>query len=388
MPRYTPSPRQVSTARNQRLRTPVEQGVAYYEERKRKETDIAIEASGIDAILYPFIRAGRRCTCQSGAPLLDKKGNLSNDQLNNFFNNADELDKEEEELESRAVEPVGRGSANDLKRRKSFRAGDVDFDQTMVVDDPLTDEDETDIDDDDELRFDEEFMGDDFLESGGNTCGVCLSTGYIKGYSIYRGYHLLLTVGDQVGMSDFRVNTIASPYSFALASTDVDGGYVDFNMIVPKGGNLFSYRLMNNTEEIKGFTLATVVTDVTTPVASLADLADGLPHILRVTCDEEFTHFEANFDCQGVRVRIDFPQVDVATFSKSLTGDDSPDIEVSVPSYVSNIGKHSLIRDFKYNRVWYVTSSRPQLNSKGDTVIFIELTARLIQPQEVFNGIL
>lgn len=382
MPRYRKTLAPRTRARNSPIVESASKARVFFSSRSRHETDNAIKASGITARVYLSKRAGVKCTCfGKETTVLDLDGNLPDAVLEGLFS-------PDTAPIAPKPEPTKDETYDDLDGNNTFSMVDdtpevisIDSDGVATTEPVTVNADGFSVDQDDFIEYLEDDMG--FTSESANRCGVCFGIGWVGGYSLFRGNRQVLAVGTENSMTGSTyINKDVSPHKFSAEG--LDEVTVAFQMTVPYGAKIISYKLVNNTDIIPEEDYSAFVVDrVENPVMTMDTLATGRPILLRIKSNEEFTHLELSYNTQGVNIPVDIEQLSTGAFSKSFS-DSDVEGTMHIHSDVQQLTKHSILKDSKYGRMWYVKNVTPHQQNTTSEVITWSADVRLIQPHEIF----
>jgi hypothetical protein len=352
MPRVftnTPASQTRDTPMNDRAVKPaVHHSIPHYAQMEKKRTLNALEAGQISATLYFFRKAGVKCTCNDKTPLLTSEGQLTQPSITQMlFTGA-------------------------TASKPKFTTDDLDLDNNLQID---LDDPNDDID----MELRPLLVGYD-----ANACGCCYGSGYIGGFDIARHFFTsLATPSYIVAKNKMVIDSSTSPHSFV---PDDDTAYVQFRLVIPQGSTFVTFRLMDNTDVIAYPDYEVQYQNGNSNWVSTIDLSPlniGQPVDIRIMTDKTFTHFELLFSLNQAPIYIDFPQLQSSDLEKNLQGD-VLETEMYLGPDAVGITKYSVLYDHKYKRLWELHMMTPHLSGtdRRETV-FIDATARLIQPQEL-----
>lgn len=293
--------------------------------------DTALLASGYTGLIFVAKNSGIECTCAKTTSLLTEDGGLKPTSIDRITQNL-----------------------YNSPERITFHATDIEpakLDPEEWDEEPL--DGEVDL---------TTYTG--FFQT---RCGCCYGTGFVGGFDLIDGYHNCFQTPLE---TDFTAQLSVNPNRYS------GGTYATFLICIPvinRETHVFGLRLWNKDETIdpKHF--------------SYNDLKGGFEEILEIKTQHDFTHVEIQIT-PITASPINFPQVP-EEFLLDARGD-KQNTTFYLPSGVA-LTRFSLIREFRYNRVWQVVQVIPHYDTIDNRkhLIYQSAECRLAMQEELINSI-
>lgn len=242
--------------------------------------------------------------------------------------------------------------------------------------------DDSDMDLDDDLNIAGEDDADaptqDAVYASSADCGICYKTGYVPGYAAYGFERRLFTTHSIIDSRGYTTDVTTAPHT--LQRVDPHGGYIEFDLEVPKYFQELLVSVRNN-REILSDTLFDALGSPLMFTAVKAAAGGILP--IRVQA-QEFTHVVIEFDLGTERTLANLAQqqktIDWTLFSTL------GNIQIVLPMTIQNVSASDVIyvpsraTSFKITDVAYLTTSR-------DKNLDWSVSTRVLQPQEALGRV-
>jgi hypothetical protein len=372
----------------------------------------ALAVNGFESIFYSRMTSGRRCTCTYAHPSVDDPSLAQ--QGNKFFTESGAATPEGlqtmlQDSDFQILDYRSRRQATDLKKptkvisvnhegkvsRGEFKhSGNLDDDEATYVD---TNEDTSPFDNLDggletELNLGDEVIGPDGSITTGNSCGICYGTGYVGGFSMFRGVKITLDATTPVfNAKGFLVRSDLFPNAFE--SHDSAEAWVEFTTILPRSTvSVESIKLVDKNKALwSGFALE--ISNTLDPTwrrvaqSNLAYYCNGKPSKIRVhTIDTQapfkFTHVEIQLLLSSDPTYIDFPHLSKTSDQSVLESIDS--VSLNFTPEIPLVQAYDVVYDRVFNKLWRITSAEETID-RIQNVHGHGANARLIQAHEVLN---
>lgn len=296
----------------------------------------AFRVQGFECIHYSRLQSGIKCSCKSGTKLVQAKlgddGQVDVGTINKVLTgearfgigayNPMSPDAEFEDVDNFHDAETSPHNAMNQWLGDLRKAGPDNGVNNLITDQPLSTETGEFSPD-----FDELFRSID-LDAIGLTdvsCPLCFGSGYIGGFSPFRGWRQVIGAQDLSTTSTLDLTT--NPISMRP-------GTHQFMMTLPHGAVILDvFRAMNGDEVIPA-----QITIDGTPLTTQRMLSffDGQPHLIQVQTEYPMTHFEAQAGLSTEPVYFEFPKrgktQDIALLERSepfqiMMSPDCPQIE-------------------------------------------------------------
>lgn len=215
---------------------------------------------------------------------------------------------------------------------------------------------------------------EDNLLHGSNTkCGICYRRGITPSYTAIGKSRYVLTPFDIVNIDGYFIDRAISPHTFIK---QIDTGFTEFTVTVPKYFKHVIYSVRNNTEELFGCKL--YLTDGTEITKAVLDLYKGQEMTFRVT-DDEFTHAVLEFDLGMPKVQGNLSGESIALNYRQL--DSNTTFTVILPPTLPKVSNEDVLIIPERSLALKVTNVVPKQTATRKLLEW-EATARVIQPTE------
>ncbi|QBX06509.1 hypothetical protein H1O16_gp096 [Burkholderia phage BcepSaruman] len=344
----------------------------------------AFRPQGIESILYTKLTNGRPCTCQARRKringLLNEEGKASIGAINQMISGALEFNVTAYNQNRKVPEGQSSPNAPDNKYQGVFDVA-VHPDNAENLDDiPFADLiNGNGFGDNGPVQAEtvEEAIGD--LDAGmmghsDNSCPICFGSGYIGGYTPFRGHRQVLTCTDVQVRDGGVMDTLARPLA-------VDATGFDVRVVLPRGAILVdALRVWNDTEPTPArFTVDSV------PIRSaqhFMQFCDGRQHILGASGFTRFTHLELQFGLSAESVYFEFPKRPSGNNTALLEKDEPFNIIMS-PN-CPRADTEDIIVERQFGKALIVQNTNPW-NTRERNILGWEAMVRVTQPQEIFR---
>lgn len=331
----------------------------------------AFRVQGIRSCIYHHLNSGIICSCQGKNKKinerLDKDGKAPVGLINNILQGGD-YGIYQYNTRTKDGIPNGDSRAEDLGEEYPFIASDPDSDvysMSGFVNEDDTDEPDTSLD---------EMIGEYDVNAFGLTdvsCPICYGTGFVGGYSLFRGYRKVIPCEDFKISGELHIEN--SPFSAYVETLSCE-------VVLPKGAvGVDAFRLLNNQTVLYGLCIDTI------PISYPVILAkcDGKKHILTASFSQpqEVTHIEIQLNLSNESSYIELPKLnktgdrnllDSTSPFQILLSPDVPYIDTTDIIVESMWGKALLVQDYTW------------MNTRNRQMFGYEINVRPIQPAELY----
>lgn len=311
----------------------------------------AFRVQGIRSCIYNHHTSGEVCSCQKKLKKINtrlgKDGKASVGMINQLLQGG-----------KYDIAPYG----------KSFD----DFDEPFIEDNPVN-----------PIPDENGFVGtvDNFLESFDDDglgltdvfCPICFGTGFVGGYSLFRGFRKVITVENFEKMEgEIRFET--SPFSAFVTM-------ISAQVVLPKGAvSVDAFRLLNGKEQLNHCIL---LDGKEISYQYILACCDGKEHTISCCFEEPtiITHLEIQLNLSEESSYIELPKLQKSGNRSILDSTDnfqiilSPDVPQIEPTDIiieSMWGKALMVQD----KTW--------MNTRNRQMFGYEINVRVIQPAELF----
>ena len=230
-----------------------------------------------------------------------------------------------------------------------------------------------------------------------HACGICFSTGYTQGYSMFNGKRIIL---DTSGELPFTLNgAIQVPDTYPRAINTAINGSVVWKVELPTWTNgWLQLSIRNNMQPAVGCVLEYSSTWPATTWAPLTlDALSSTDGTQRIWSIRVRKNPNASFNDQGV-----FTHAEIFVLLGNQVYGTAPNIETaidynaqqpivrvnfSVNGSIPEITRESVFTDSKYNALWKVLDIQ-QLMTSANQVLGYSLSTRLVQRHEMLYGMI
>lgn len=336
---------------------------------QQQRMSAAFRVQGIQAILYSQLNQGKQCTCHSQSQevgRLSPDGKASSGIINRVltghtnFGIGNYEDSPEAEFDAFDEEPTS--------PKNSFNQwmGDLNTADNQVSDEPSVNDDGQSSPDLDDL------LGDFDLGTLGYSdvsCPICFGSGYVGGYSMFRGFRKVivpteLTTSSVLDPLNFELSpgVHTAHVVFPLGATDVDA----FRAI--RGDSVVPAQFSIDGFSIKG--------------KNLLSYCDGRPHVLTVDVSVPITHIEIQFGLSREPVYFEVPKLSKSA-DISLLEQTEP-FQILVSPDVPHLKTLDIIAESQTGKLLIVQTVNPW-NTRNRQMLGHEIMVRVAQPQELYR---
>lgn len=341
---------------------------------QQQRMQAAFRVQGVQAAVYQYLHGGRPCTCKSSETQtkarLGVDGKADTSVINELITN-----------HSFSVTAYTSGVA----KPKADAVGDFynpnafsDFNNVggdETINNRITDERSVG----DNGQFDPDTLDDilkDFdvgqLGYTDVSCAVCFGSGYVGGYSSYRGYRAVLTPGDMEISG--TIDTAQTPW---VASPGTSKAVI----VLPKGAvGIDTFRVLCGRDVV----VASIKLDgvLIKNALHVRSFFDGRPHVLEIFTTSEFTHVEIQAVMSSISAFLELPKRTKS--SDLLMLDPTEPFQVLVSPDVPVISSQDVIVESQSGAALLVQSASPwQTRARG--FLGHECQVRVVQPLELFT---
>ena len=384
---------------------------------QQRRYSAAFRVMGVPCIVYHYLKQGERCSCQSGARILNsrlnKDGKASTGAINELITGdsfafgvygSDVLETSESKKRDFGIDTSGDNIDSMFSKHNITSPEDPHWPYQGTVDivrnsnrghQELNATNNARIEDEeaygdngrvlpetiDDLvgQFDPSTVG--FTDVA---CPVCFGSGFVGGYSIYRGWRKVLAASEsnlELGpLATFDLHT--KPWTIDTG----DDAFVKFHVVLPKGAiSVDSIRLWDTYKPVP-FRLSIDNESVQTP-RDFLKRCDGREHVLHVQLlqgKRRFTHFELQVNLAKDVVYFDFPRLSKSS-DLSLLERTQP-FQIVFPPDLPYIESHDVIVDQTYGK-FLVVQDVNTWNDQRRQVLGWECNVRPTQPAELYNSL-
>ena len=215
---------------------------------------------------------------------------------------------------------------------------------------------------------------EDNLFHGSNTKrGICYRRGITPSYTSIGKSRYVLTTFDIANIDGYFIDRTRGPHAFIR---QVDTGFVEFTVSVPKYFKHLIYSVRNNIEELFGCIL--YLPDGTEITRAVLDTFKGQEMTFRVH-DEEFTHVTLEFDLGMPKVRGNLSGESIALNYRQL--DSNTTFTVILPPTLPVVSNEDVLIIPERSLALKITNVAPKQTATRKLLEW-EATARVIQPTE------
>jgi len=354
---------------------------------QQRKTHNAFMVQGFPGILYMRKSSGVKCTCQSGAKIinsvLQEDGTADSGTINRMltggtfgvedygattwdgvistkYDNVRDKDKNYEDREKGADKSSWTSPLDN-----SVFEGVPDIDSS--IDDPFPVGDAT-LEDMVE-QFDPAIGG-----FGDYACPVCFGTGLVGGYSIGFGQRMVFGV-HQMGLGVGDVSTSARPWR---ATTEI----AQVVVTLPRGATSVTSATLFNGHNRVGYSM-TVNSVPVKDEQHLLSLCQGLPVLMELRfAQQEITHFELQFSTSVESVYYEFPKIQKSSDLQFL--ELTEPFQILMSPNVPMVRVEDVLTDGVYGKAMIVQSVSPWQTKLGNSLGW-EVQVRVAQPYESPN---
>lgn len=305
--------------------------------------DEALKVNGIPVMLWRRTLEGVRCTCRDGHNEIIDEDNGNPTEEESVRNDP------QPRAESNIIRVRGsRALVNQDQERKEIVLGvDIGRDEDYETRTNHPHED----DGDNPAFLDDPNIMQHFLQSGTDTttCGICIGTGYIGGYSLYGGQRLVFASHNLQSNEDF---SIKNEDNAPLTYIGTEGATLTWTFRVP---TYFKASWMAARNNIKAADVQILINGNPLPIQGWS-VFKGQTVTLSVVAlndDAEFTHLEVVLQFkEWPYTQADNLQDDTNYSSVEPT----QTLDFPFSPNVQRVNRQDVFFDFKYNKVWRVNS--------------------------------
>lgn len=343
----------------------------------------AFRPQGITCVHYNRLDSGRKCPCQTVKKttngILNEAGKADAGTINRLLTGTMSFDVTGYNQNQDRVIPGTNANgwtspqAPANKYQGVFDIGvedsaDQPFDHEM--DDGLADNGPVGGLDIEELALDFDASS---LGFGSVSCPICFGTGFIGGYAPFHAHRSVLTVHDCQYVGETNMTE-------ALWRARTPTGFTA-TITLPRGAiGVDVFRVWNKDKPVT----AKFKID-TTPINGVVDIltrCDGLRHTLQAVFDDEFTHFEMQFNLTTESVYFEFPRRPSSNDTALL--EQMEPFQIIMSPNVPMVDSEDIIVESQLGKVLIVQNSNPW-NSRQRNVLGWELQVRVVQPMELYR---
>ena len=215
---------------------------------------------------------------------------------------------------------------------------------------------------------------EDGLLHGTNVkCGICYRRGYTPSYTALGKSRYVFTNFDLENIEGYYIDRTKAPHLF---ERQVDSGFVEFKVSVPKYFKTLTYSVRNNIEELFGCKLYTTTgTEITRPIL---DTYRGQEMTFRVS-DKEFTHVVLEFDLGVPKIRANISGESITLDYRRL--DANNNFTVILPPTIPKVSNEDVLIIPGRSLALKVTNVVPK-QTATKRLLEWEATTRVVQPTE------
>lgn len=342
---------------------------------QQQKSMAAFRVQGIQGVLYNRLTQGRRCTCNTKnntTNTLSPDGKASTGAMNRILTGATNFgvsnynSSPEDDFNSFSDGPT---SANDHLSKwlgDLNIVGDQDGNTNQVDIGPSVGDNGQSSPDLVDL-----FSGFDLSHLGITdvSCPICFGSGYIGGYSMFRGSRVVLVP------SDFSTTSTYELPKFALSP-----GAHNATITFPRGAvGMDAFRVMLNDKPVDA---KFWIDGVDATNRRMLNWCDGRPHQLVVDTKSPMTHVEIQFALSNEPVYFEIPKL-TKTADISFLEQQEP-FQIIVSPDVPVLQSMDLITESQMGKVLIVSTVNPW-NTRNRAMLGHECQVRVAQPQELWR---
>lgn len=335
----------------------------------------AFRVQGIQGVLYNRLTQGRRCTCNtknSTVNTLSPDGKASSGTINRVLTGATNFGisnynaSPEDDFNSFSDGPTSPNDHINKWLGDLNIVGDQDGNVNQVDVGPSVGDNGQSSPDLVGL-----FSGFDLSHLGITdvSCPICFGSGYVGGYSMFRGSRMVLVPTDFVTTSTYE-----------LPSFELSPGSHTTSLTFPRGAvGLDAFRVMLKDKPVGAQFL---IDGVDATNRRILNWCDGKPHQLVINTGSPMTHVEIQFALSNEPVYFEIPKL-TKTADISFLEQQEP-FQIIVSPDVPVLQSMDLITESQLGKVLIVSTVNPW-NTKNRAMLGHECQVRVAQPQELWR---
>lgn len=332
---------------NEGMSESASQEIEYMAQSANQSYTNALAVDGVDFMLWRRKNEGHRCTCKTKEIVADESGT-----------------RYEEYSEKKPGEETirVRGSWDRRNNEQNIWGQELGVDVGKVVADDNSGEQKItnleEIDKDEVEAFLNGPVNPSLLSSGENTtaCGICFSTGFSNGYSLFKGQRLVLDSVNVVNSRGVLIDRDTRPFTFKFVD---DRGFVEWRLRLPKyimAG--VSANVRNNLSPVQNVNAKIKTENSDWQPLSKATIAQYAGQLVDIRVErnvnetKNFTHVEIVLQFSAWD-KTQVPQL------SSGGGGNAPEstynVELNLPPSIPDIDSGDVIFDYKYKKTWRIS---------------------------------
>lgn len=215
---------------------------------------------------------------------------------------------------------------------------------------------------------------EDGLLHGTNVkCGICYRRGFTPSYTSLGKSRYVLTNYEIENIEGYYIDRTQAPHKFIR---QVDSGYVEFRVSVPKFFKSLTYSVRNNIAETSGCKLYDINGTIIT--RTVLDTYKGQTMNFKVS-QKEFTHVVLEFDLGVPKVRVNISGESISLDYRRL--DANTNFTVILPPTIPKVSNEDVMIIKDRGLALKVTNVVPK-QTATKRLLEWEATTRVIQPTE------
>lgn len=346
---------------NQGMPDHVEQEIDYIVNSANQSYINALETDGVEFMLWRKTREGRRCTC--------KHANTETTNIDSRVSEFNATPTKSGGIKVRSSWDRQEVKPNIHGKELGVEIGLIDPEdgsgKQQVKKYPSIDKEEIDA-------FLNNPLSNRLLNSGEGTtaCGICFSTGYTNGFSLYHGDRVTFDTLNTSRISGFSIDSSERPYVFRT-NAEQKGQYVEFEWETPNNFNkVLAVLVRDNLSPASGFTLLVEDADEFVPLTKeyLNGLKNNSRRIkFRVVTNYtksvklSFTHVEFTY----LYTNLDKTQIgQLSTAVNYSTPESTSTTEINLPPSIDFVDNEDIIYEMKYHKIYTITDITDLKTSK------------------------